>query len=105
MLRHKHHRLSGDKLMVMRSPGSRPGTRGKMWPVLAVFLWFVVLFTTAGCEKEKPTAAAPPPPDVLVAEVVQQDVPIYSEWLGTTDGSVNAQIRARVQGYLESRDY
>jgi membrane fusion protein (multidrug efflux system) len=32
-------------------------------------------------------------------------VPIYSEWLGTTDGSVNAQIRARVQGYLESRDY
>jgi len=91
--------------MVMRSPGSRPGTRGKTWPVLAVFLWFVVLFTTAGCEKEKPTAAAPPPPDVLVAEVVQQDVPIYSEWLGTTDGSVNAQIRARVQGYLESRDY
>jgi membrane fusion protein (multidrug efflux system) len=40
-----------------------------------------------------------------VTEVVQQEVPIYSEWLGTTDGSVNAQIRARVQGYLESRDY
>ena len=32
-------------------------------------------------------------------------MPIYSEWLGTTDGAINAQIRARVQGYLQSRDY
>jgi membrane fusion protein (multidrug efflux system) len=37
--------------------------------------------------------------------VIQREVPIYSEWLGTTDGSINAQIRARVQGYLQSRDY
>ena len=36
---------------------------------------------------------------------VQQDVPIYSEWIGTTDGSINAQIRARVQGYLQERHY
>jgi len=40
-----------------------------------------------------------------VAEVVQQDVPIYFEWLGTTDGYVNAQIRPRVQGYLQSQHY
>jgi len=32
--------------------------------------------------------------------VVAQDVPIYSEWVGTTDGFVNAQVRPRVQGYL-----
>ena len=50
-------------------------------------------------------AAAPPPPDVLVADVLQKDVPIYAEWVGTTDGNVNAQIRARVQGYLQSRNY
>ena len=36
---------------------------------------------------------------------VQQDVPVYSEWMGTTDGSINAQIRARVQGYLQERHY
>jgi len=40
-----------------------------------------------------------------VAEVAQQDVPIYFEWLGTTDGSINAQIRPRVQGYLQSQHY
>jgi membrane fusion protein (multidrug efflux system) len=40
-----------------------------------------------------------------VTEVMQQDVPIYFEWVGTTEGYVNAQIRPRVQGYLQSRDY
>jgi membrane fusion protein (multidrug efflux system) len=32
-------------------------------------------------------------------------VPIYFEWVGTTDGYVNAQIRPRVQGYLYARHY
>jgi len=41
----------------------------------------------------------------LVASTIQQDVPIYYEWVGTTDGYVNARIRPRVQGYLQSRDY
>jgi membrane fusion protein (multidrug efflux system) len=50
-------------------------------------------------------AAAPPPPEVVVATVEAKDVAIHSEWVGTTDGSVNAQIRARVQGYLQSQDY
>jgi membrane fusion protein (multidrug efflux system) len=51
--------------------------------------------------------AAPPPqaPDVVVADVVQKDVPIYLEWVGTTDGNINAQIRARVNGYLKERTY
>jgi membrane fusion protein (multidrug efflux system) len=50
-------------------------------------------------------AAAPPPPEVLVVEVQSRDVPIVSEWLGTTEGSVDADIRAQVSGYLVSRDY
>ena len=32
--------------------------------------------------------------------VVQSDVPILSEWIGTLDGSVNAEIRPKVEGYL-----
>jgi membrane fusion protein (multidrug efflux system) len=50
-------------------------------------------------------APAPPPPEVLVTEVVARDVPVYSEWLGTTEGAVDADIRAQVSGYLISRDY
>jgi membrane fusion protein (multidrug efflux system) len=70
-----------------------------------LFLLAVIAFAL-GCEKGKPTAPPPPPPpEVVVATVIQQDVPIYSEWLGTTDGAINAQIRSRVQGYLQSRDY
>ena len=48
---------------------------------------------------------APPPPEVLVADVVQKDVPIYSEWVGTTVGFVNAQVMPRVQGYLLKQAY
>ncbi|HOG40225.1 MAG TPA: efflux RND transporter periplasmic adaptor subunit [Syntrophorhabdaceae bacterium] len=44
-------------------------------------------------------------PDVEVANVVQKDVPIYGEWVGTTDGLINATIRAQVQGYLIKRNY
>ncbi len=58
----------------------------------------------AACEGKK-APVAPPPPDVLVADVSQRDVPIYQEWVGTLDGNINAQIRARVRGYLQSRNY
>ncbi|BFU96222.1 MAG: Efflux transporter, RND family, MFP subunit [Nitrospira sp.] len=44
-------------------------------------------------------------PDVLVTEVVRRDVPIYAEGVGTTAGTIDAQIRAKVQGYLLTRNY
>src|SRR5262245_39892332 len=50
-------------------------------------------------------APAPLPPEVIVTEVVARDVPVVSEWLGTTEGAVDADIRAQVAGYLISRDY
>ncbi|HMK30648.1 MAG TPA: efflux RND transporter periplasmic adaptor subunit [Terriglobales bacterium] len=44
-------------------------------------------------------------PDVEVAQVVQEDVPIYGEWIGTLDGLVNADVRAEVTGYLQKQEY
>lgn len=72
-----------------------------------LYLLIVAVVACGGCNKVNPPSAPPPPPppEVVVTGVVQQDVPLYSEWLGTTDGAINAQIRARVQGYLQSRDY
>jgi len=66
----------------------------------------VVAFASfsAGC-KEAPKTTARPPEPVKVAPVVQKDVPIYAEWVGTTVGYVTAQIRARVSGYLISQNY
>ncbi|MEY2438724.1 MAG: rane fusion protein multidrug efflux system, partial [Verrucomicrobiota bacterium] len=57
----------------------------------------------AACGKKTPPP--PPAPEVLVTEVKQQDVPIYNEYVGQLDGSVNATIQARVQGYLVSQNY
>jgi membrane fusion protein (multidrug efflux system) len=37
--------------------------------------------------------------------VVQKDVPVVSDWIGTLDGSVNADIRPKVEGYLLRRFY
>jgi RND family efflux transporter MFP subunit len=42
---------------------------------------------------------------VQVASVVQRDVSIYSEWVATLDGYVNAQIQPQVSGYLIKQDY
>lgn len=57
-----------------------------------------------GCDRKEAEFTAIPP-EVVVAEVIQKDVPIYGEWVGTTVGYVDAQIRARIQGYLMSRHY
>jgi membrane fusion protein (multidrug efflux system) len=58
----------------------------------------------SGCQKEE-KAGPPPPPVVEVVEVTEKDVPVFSDWVGTLDGLVNATIRAQVQGYLIKRDY
>ncbi|HEX3556295.1 MAG TPA: efflux RND transporter periplasmic adaptor subunit [Thermoanaerobaculia bacterium] len=59
-----------------------------------------------GCGGKKDEPAPPPPPAaVVVAPVVQRDVPVYREWIGTTDGNVNAEIRPKVDGYLLRRVY
>jgi membrane fusion protein (multidrug efflux system) len=56
-----------------------------------------------GCGKEE--KAQPQAPIVEVVEVTQKDVPVYGEWVGTLDGSVNATIRAQVSGYLIKQNY
>jgi membrane fusion protein (multidrug efflux system) len=44
-------------------------------------------------------------PEVEVATVETRDVPIYSEWVATLDGYVNAQIRPQVSGYIVKQNY
>src|ERR1700752_1444717 len=55
--------------------------------------------------KRPPQSTDPPPLEVPVLQVEQQDVPIYSEWIGSTDGMVNAKIQAQVSGYLLRQVY
>lgn len=76
-------------------------------PKAAASVWLLSLLPLVLVHCKGETASAPPSPlpHVEVVEIIQKDVPIYSEWVGTTDGSVNAHIRAQVGGYLLKRLY
>lgn len=66
----------------------------------------LALLSMTGCgDKPAAQAAAAPPPTVKVAPVVQRDVPVVEEWIGTTEGNVDAEIRPQVEGYLLRRVY
>lgn len=68
-------------------------------------LILVALLITLGSSKGKVTPPPPNPPEVEVIPVEQKDVPIYSEWIGTLAGFVDADVKAQVQGYLLSKNY
>lgn len=55
-----------------------------------------------GCGRKANTAA---PLRVEVVPVLQQDVALSHEWVGTLDGSVNAEIRPQVEGYVLRQTY
>ncbi|WP_374088954.1 efflux RND transporter periplasmic adaptor subunit [Methylomicrobium lacus] len=64
----------------------------------------VIALLSCGCNRtqQQPAAQAP---TVEVVAVVQRDVPLIQEWVGTLDGMVNAQILAQVTGYLVKQNY
>jgi len=76
------------------------------WDCNAIILGLFVLpaLLLTGCEKkeEKPKAV---PPEVLVADVMQQNVPVENVWVAQLNGPVNADITPKVQGYLLRQDY
>ena len=64
----------------------------------------LMVAAAAGCGQSR--ASAPPPAAVVKVEpVIERDVPITVEYVGTLVGFINAQIRARVSGHLVSQDY
>jgi membrane fusion protein, multidrug efflux system len=72
---------------------------------LAETLSVACVLGLSSCEQKTEHAEAPPPPEVLVTQVIKADVPIVRQWVGTLNGSDNADIRARVTGYLQKRNY
>jgi membrane fusion protein, multidrug efflux system len=72
---------------------------------MAICLIVISAAGSLGCSTRTQAARASEPPVVEVIQVEQKDVPIYTEWIGTTDGVVNADIKAQVSGYLLKQDY
>ena len=56
------------------------------------------------CKKEQPPPS-PPPIQVKAATVLTRDVPVYLEAIGESRGNTEIEIRARVEGFLETVDF
>jgi RND family efflux transporter MFP subunit len=65
----------------------------------------LALVFAAGCQRHVVAQQKRPAPVVEVATVVQRDVPVYGEWVGTLQGYVTARIQPQVSGYLIRQDY
>ena len=84
----------------MRDSG---GKESRTMPIAIVVI--LALSASAGCERRAASAPPPPAPMVEVAPVVQKDLSIEGEWVGTLQGYVNAQIQPHVSGYLIRQNY
>jgi len=69
-----------------------------------IFALVAALTTSGACTKAAPPAP-PPPPEVYVTRVVQKDVPEYLELVGQTQGFQDVDIRARVEGFLDTMNF
>ncbi|HTY25510.1 MAG TPA: efflux RND transporter periplasmic adaptor subunit [Desulfomonilaceae bacterium] len=73
---------------------------------LSVIVIFVALacMSMLGCG-EKAQVAVPPPPEVIVSHPLKKEVTQYLEFTGTTAALEFVEIRARVEGWLESINF
>jgi membrane fusion protein (multidrug efflux system) len=90
-------------MSLIYDPNSLPGLRGRLYVRTAAAL-LIMAVVLAGCHKTAP-AAVTQIPEVTVTNVIQEDVPIYSNWVGTTEGFVNALIHPKVSGYILKQAY
>lgn len=97
-------RMVGGWLGLMRELSRNRRVRTKDCLPFAGVIAVLVALGSTGCGPTE-QAAPPPPPIVEVVKVEQRDVPVTKDWVATLDGSVNAQVRAQVSGYLLRQDY
>ena len=73
-----------------------------------IVVWIVLLLAgiiTCAVEAQGPPGMKMPPPAVTLVAAQVTSVPISYEYVGMTEASKTVEIRARVQGFLETRDF
>jgi membrane fusion protein (multidrug efflux system) len=81
----------------------------RRWLVPTAILSVFVLMTAAaltGCGNRAAAApAAPPPAQVSVVTVAAEDVPLFQEFAAQTYARDMVEVRGRVDGYIEQRNF
>ena len=70
-----------------------------------MFLLIAVGLSALGLSCNPAPPPTPRPPEVYVTTVMQEDVPEYLDLAGQTQGYEDIDIRARVEGFLQSVDF
>ena len=67
----------------------------------SILMLFVLLTNASLAQPGGP----PPPPQVTFVVVVPRSMPVSFDFVGVTEASKVVEVRARVQGFLDSRDF
>lgn len=81
----------------------RAGKKEKAFVLFGIGAVICTFMLLTACEKKETARLELPVVDVV--QVIQKDVPVKHEWIGTTDGMVNAVIRPLITGYLIKQYY
>ena len=71
----------------------------------SALLPIVIAAVLVGACRKAPEVVPPAPPEVTVTTPVQKDVTVFQEFVGSTEAFKSVNIRARVQGFLDSMHF
>lgn len=90
--------------MHQSTPTSRRWFRTRA-PALMLAMLTATLLVGCRDSADKNTYAPPPPPEVMVSNPIEREVVEYITYTGVVEASDRVELRARVQGFLETVDY
>jgi membrane fusion protein, multidrug efflux system len=79
--------------------------RGRSLESRASWWWRAVVSVALFLGSCGPPESPPEPPSVVVEAIGQREVRVLREFIGTTEGEIDAEVRPQISGYLLSRDY
>jgi len=92
------------RLPCVQPPTLSAGSTGQTCRLIPMFLLLAGVAATIA-EAQGPPGRAMPPPEVAVAVAQVKTAPVSYEYVGMTEASKTVEVRARVQGFLETRDF
>jgi membrane fusion protein (multidrug efflux system) len=95
--------LSNQEVSVVKKKALQTWTAGNLRVAGCASLLIVFTSLLAACDK--PAAPQAQPPEVTIMTVAPKNTPVTFEFVGSTASSQQVEVRARVNGFLDHRQY